>query len=46
MNSLLPLGTRLPFDGLDQPLELTRLLGGGTQGQVYAVRCGAEELAL
>ena len=46
MNTLLPLGSRLSFDGLEQPLEIERCLGGGTQGQVYAVRCGTEGLAL
>ncbi|MFM2204975.1 MAG: hypothetical protein RLZZ560_370 [Cyanobacteriota bacterium] len=46
MTRLLPEGASLSFEGLDQPLQILRALGGGTQGEVYAVRCGAEELAL
>jgi serine/threonine protein kinase len=37
MNWLLPEGESLLFDGIDQPLRILRGLGGGTQGQVFAV---------
>ena len=43
---LLPEGAQLRFQGLDQPLTIVRGLGGGTQGQVYAVQAGGETLAL
>ena len=46
MTGLLPEGASLRFEGLDQPLQIQRALGGGTQGQVYAVDCGGEQLAL
>lgn len=46
MNWLLPLGSELHFEGLDQPLRILRGLGGGTQGQVFAVQAGDEQLAL
>jgi DNA-binding helix-hairpin-helix protein with protein kinase domain len=46
MSWLLPEGARLHFQGLDQPLTILRGLGGGTQGQVYAVEAGGETLAL
>ena len=46
MNWLLPEGVSLQFEGLDQPLQILRGLGGGTQGQVFAVACGGETLAL
>jgi len=45
-NGLLPVGASLVFTGLEQPLQIRRALGGGTQGQVYAVASGEEELAL
>ena len=34
MNTLLPLGSRLSFEGLEQPLAIERCLGGGPQGKV------------
>jgi serine/threonine protein kinase len=37
MNWLLPEGASLSFHGLDQSLRILRGLGGGTQGQVFAV---------
>jgi len=37
MTWLLPEGASLSFNGLDQPLRILRGLGGGTQGQVFAV---------
>jgi len=46
MSGLLPEGASLRFTGLDQPLRIHRALGGGTQGEVYAVDCGGEPLAL
>ena len=50
MTWLLPEGGTLQFKGLDQPLRILRGLGGGTQGQVFAVELGApgsgERLAL
>ena len=50
MTWLLPEGTSLRFNGLDQPLRILRGLGGGTQGQVFAVELegsgGGETLAL
>lgn len=46
MSGLLPEGASLRFEGLDQPLQIRRALGGGTQGEVYAVDCGGEALAL
>ncbi len=50
MSWLLPEGASLSFNGLDQPLRILRGLGGGTQGQVFAVELegsgGAEPLAL
>jgi len=45
-NGLMPVGSSLSFAGLEQPLQILRALGGGTQGQVYAVSSGVEELAL
>ena len=46
MNWLLPEGARLPFAGLEHPLLIERGLGGGSQGQVFAVQLGGERLAL
>ncbi len=46
MSWLLPEGTSLPFAGLEQPLLIERGLGGGSQGQVFAVQLGGERLAL
>ena len=46
MNWLLPEGHDLQVQGLDQPLHILRGLGGGTQGQVYAVQVAGETLAL
>jgi DNA-binding helix-hairpin-helix protein with protein kinase domain len=50
MNWLLPEGGNLHFKGLDQPVLILQGLGGGTQGQVFAVELGApgsgEQLAL
>jgi serine/threonine protein kinase len=46
MNWLLPEGASLPFSGLEQPLLIERGLGGGSQGQVFAVQLGGERLAL
>ena len=46
MSWLLTEGTDLHCTGLDQPLRILRALGGGTQGQVYAVAVGRETLAL
>ena len=50
MSWLLPEGERLWFEGLEQPLQIQRGLGGGTQGQVFAVELEgnnqAEALAL
>jgi serine/threonine protein kinase len=43
---LLPEGAQLRFQGLDQPLTILQGLGGGTQGQVFAVEAGGETLAL
>ena len=50
MNWLLPEGASLVFEGLDQPLHIRQGLGGGSQGQVFAVelqgRDQGETLAL
>ena len=46
MTWLLPEGAELRFEGLDQPVRILQALGGGTQGQVYAVAVGGEQLAL
>ena len=49
MRWLLTPGSTLRFDGLPEPLTILRRLGGGSQGQVYAVQVGGdggEELAL
>ncbi len=46
MTWLLPEGSELRFDGLDQPVRILQGLGGGTQGQVFAVAVGDEQLAL
>jgi DNA-binding helix-hairpin-helix protein with protein kinase domain len=46
MTWLLPTGAQLRFEGLEQPLRVLKPLGGGTQGQVYAVEAGGERLAL
>jgi eukaryotic-like serine/threonine-protein kinase len=46
MTWLLPQGAQLRFEGLEQPLHILEPLGGGTQGQVYAVDAGGERLAL
>ena len=45
MTWLLPEGAALRFEGLDQPVRILQALGGGTQGQVYAVAVGGECLA-
>jgi len=37
MNWLLPEAIDLSFEGIEQPLRILSGLGGGTQGQVYAV---------
>ena len=36
MNGLLPEGENLRFEGLEQPLQIERALGSGSQGQVFA----------
>ena len=46
MNWLLPEGAELHFEGLKRPLQILHGLGGGTQGQVYAVAVDGEALAL
>ena len=46
MNWLLQEGAELRCDGLERPLQILRGLGGGTQGQVYAVAVDGEALAL
>ena len=46
MSWLLPEGASLPFAGLEQPLLIEQGLGGGSQGQVFAVQLGGERLAL
>ena len=46
MNGLLPEGESLHFEGLEQPLLIEQTLGGGSQGQVFAVQLGSERLAL
>ena len=46
MNWLLPEGSSLQFEGLEQPLLIEQGLGGGSQGQVYAVKLAGERLAL
>ncbi|MFN9931663.1 MAG: protein kinase domain-containing protein [Cyanobacteriota bacterium] len=46
MASLLPTDTALTFEGLTAPLRVGRCLGGGSQGQVYAVELEGEPLAL
>lgn len=46
MNWLLPVGEPLHCNGLEEPLQIVRGLGGGTQGQVYAVESNGEALAL
>ena len=46
MSWLLPEGTSLAFAGMEQPLLIERGLGGGSQGQVFAVRLGGGRLAL
>lgn len=46
MSWLLPEGASLQFEGLDHPLRILRGLGGGTQGQVFAVDSGDGPLAL
>lgn len=38
MQGLLPQGVSLQFQGLSQPLQILQRLGGGTQGEVYAVQ--------
>jgi hypothetical protein len=46
MNWLLPQGSSLQFEGLEQPLLIEQGLGGGSQGQVFAVKLADEHLAL
>ncbi|MCS5691098.1 protein kinase [Cyanobium sp. FGCU-6] len=46
MASLLPTDTVLTFEGLAAPLQVGHCLGGGSQGQVYAVELEGEPLAL
>ena len=46
MASLLPTDATFTFEGLAAPLRVGRCLGGGTQGQVYAVELEGEPLAL
>lgn len=46
MTWILPEGAALRFEGLKEPIQIQGGLGGGTQGQVYAVAIGGEQLAL
>ena len=46
MNGLLRDGARLRFSGSATPAEVVRLLGGGSQGQVFEVRYAGEAMAL
>ena len=46
MTWILPEGATLRFEGIKEPIQIQRGLGGGTQGQVYAVAIGDEQLAL
>jgi DNA-binding helix-hairpin-helix protein with protein kinase domain len=46
MHWILPIGSSLRFVGLDGPVTIRRGLGGGSQGQVFAVEVGGESLAL
>ena len=46
MHWLLPLGRRLRLSGSEEPVLIQRGLGGGAQGQVFAVEVGGEPLAL
>jgi serine/threonine protein kinase len=43
---ILPEGAQLNFAGLCEPIRILRGLGGGTQGQVFAVETGGEQLAI
>ena len=43
---ILPIGGHLSFEGISGPIKILRGLGAGTQGQVFAVDVGGEELAL
>ena len=46
MNWILPIGSTLLLDGISQPLQIVRGIGGGSQGQVYEVRMDSQPLAL
>ena len=46
MHWLLPIGHRLRLSGSEEPVLIQRGLGGGAQGQVFAVEVGGEPLAL
>lgn len=46
MTWILPEGASLDLEGMAGPLRVLRGLGGGTQGQVYAVETAGEQLAL
>jgi DNA-binding helix-hairpin-helix protein with protein kinase domain len=43
---ILPEGAWMQFEGLSSPVQVLRGLGGGTQGQVFEVAVGGEQLAL
>ena len=46
MTWILPLGESLQMEELSSPMRIRRALGGGTQGQVFAVEVDGETLAL
>ncbi|MEA5421585.1 protein kinase domain-containing protein [Synechococcus sp. CCY9202] len=46
MTWILPLGETLQMEELSSPIQIRRALGGGTQGQVFAVEVDGEALAL
>ena len=46
MTWILPIGAVLQLEGLSRELRILEGVGGGSQGQVYAVELGGERLAL
>jgi serine/threonine protein kinase len=46
LNWILPIGAVLQLEGLSRELRILEGVGGGSQGQVYAVELGGERLAL
>jgi len=43
---ILPIGSELRFEGLEEPVTVVRGIGAGSQGQVFEAQLGGERLAI